>query len=134
MRQGKRVKFPNLSLQFSKQGPTRPRVTQHLPQASPAVPSIEPKRVSRYTLDHSIFRYIRHLFEETYGLFLKRDVFASSNRFGLPTFGFPRSGVVENTVLINANFYRYAEIFSWLLHTKVVALIIAPPIGRITLV
>ena len=68
------------------------------------------------------------MFEETYGFFLKRDVFSDRKRSQLAVHGFPKKGDVENSpaVYIDTDWESMDEIIKWIKKEKVIALLIVP--------
>lgn len=82
---------------------------------------------SRYILDVKIFECIQSLFEEAYGLFLQRDVFAEEENKKLPIFGVPRDGKLkEKAVFVNTDFSQLSDTLIWLKREKVVSLLVVP--------
>lgn len=68
-----------------------------------------------------------NVFEETYGFFLTRDVFADRLSISnLPRYGFPRGERVKEAVLVNTRWNSLQDTVQWLKADKVLAMILVP--------
>jgi hypothetical protein len=101
-------------------------------------PSLNPnatpqRRNMGYRLNPAVFEFVKDIFEETYGFFLTRDVFADRSRSLLPLQGFPNAAAkVDQAVFIDADWTHLDKVLQWLKAAKVVALLIVPEFKRHT--
>lgn len=85
-----------------------------------------PQRVQeRYKLNPAIFAVLKHMFEETYGVFLTRDVFSSGS--DLKAKGFPPKICTEKgAFFINAPQSELTKVIRWLSLEKVLSMLVVP--------
>src|SRR5689334_10923280 len=80
-----------------------------------------------YRLNPSVFEFVRDIFEETYGFFLTRDVFADRQRSLLATQG-PNAANEgkDKAVYIDTAWDQLDTTLKWLKKAKVIAVLIVP--------
>ena len=70
---------------------------------------------------------MRDIFEETYGFFLTRDVFADKKRSLLKLNGFPNAAAkADSAIYVDTKWSQIDNVIKWLKSAKVVAMIIVP--------
>ena len=110
----------------SHQGKEKSKITKH------SVSTLQRRDIG-YKLNPSVFAYLKDIFEDTYGFFLTRDVFADRKRSLLDKEGFPNAAASkDNAVYIDANWDQLNNVLKWLDSAKVVALIIVPDFQKHT--
>ena len=78
-----------------------------------------------YRLHPAVFGIIKDMFEETYGFFLHRDVFADRHRTLLAEYGFPKTGDIK-PVYIDVKWDQLQQVIQWISKEKIIAVLIVP--------
>ena len=80
-----------------------------------------------YKLNPAIFEFVKDMFEETYGFFLTRDVFADRKRSLLKESGFPNAAAQkDHAVFIDVKWTEITNALRWANAAKVIAIFLVP--------